>query len=76
MWILPKAQGYPLQGQPFTLDGTQTLGTVFPMQTSSPGNNIFSLAVYTPVNTSCRPLVTSSSLHCLGAQIPQRTGNN
>ena len=29
-----------------------------------------------PEKISCRALVTSSSLHCLGAQIPQRIGNN
>ena len=27
-----------------------------------------------PVKISCKALVTSSSLHCLGAQIPQRIG--
>ena len=29
-----------------------------------------------PEKISCRALVTSSSLHCSGAQIPQRIGND
>ena len=32
--------------------------------------------VTVPKRISCKALVTSSSPHCLGAQIPQRIGNN
>jgi len=37
---------------------------------------LFNKSYVIPVKISCRALATSSSLHCLGAQIPQRIGKN